>query len=380
MIKAILLTLLVALALGATTFSYTFSAQATSSQVRPSYPLGALTANSTLVVTFQIPFPSGDTLSSFIVNIMDGNNTNTIQALSFSGTNGNATWTVTANGSYFLQVTTASGSFSSVTMYYLSATVNNVAILRLTDVLRQRVFKYFYVSPSDSGNVTVTMSPSSGSSVTLLVMNAGSQFSVMSSTSLIASTTINGVSTYNANGLASGYYGLVFQTAVIVSATVSFQSSPYACPFSSNFADYNAVFMGCTSSSGASSSGLPCTNYNYVTLTCLSCLSGYTLKNGACSISTSCNAREYYKFGFCYPVSSTCGDFDPYTGSCYTCADQSYTVVNGQCIPTNITFCAPGTKLYNTLCIPNNCSSASANGSCTACVSNAYYLSNGTCL
>lgn len=136
MIKALLGFLLCSVVLGVSTYSYTFSAQATSAAVQPSYSLGTLTENSTVAITLQLPSPNGASLGNLAVSIMDKDNTISIQALSFSGLTSTVYWVVPANGSYYLKM---SGSTANVVMYYLAVTVNNNAILRVVDVIRNKV-------------------------------------------------------------------------------------------------------------------------------------------------------------------------------------------------------------------------------------------------
>lgn len=375
----LLFALFLTTAFAISTFSYTFPAQATSPNVRPSYSLGVLNNGSILAVTLQLPNPNGYSLSSLIVNIMDSTNTNVVQALSFSGSTSTAFWNVTANASYNLQVVASSG-MSAVVIYYLSAIVNNISLLKLADVIRQNVFKYFYLNPGEAGSISITAYPSSAS-VTLLIMGTTNQFAIIGSTSLIPNSVINGYNQYSVTGLDSGFYALLFTSPYVVAAALTFQSSSYPCPYSSQFADYYADFTGCTSENGAAPSGLPCINYDSSTLKCTGCLSGYTLAtNGSCVISTNCGSRQYYHFGSCYQVSDSCGEFDPYSGACVTCSDQNHYVINGQCVSNSLSFCSEGTHLYQTQCISNNCSVVNSVGECTVCASKAYYITNKTCI
>jgi hypothetical protein len=373
MIKALIVVLLCTSVLGFSTYSYTFSAQATSKEVQPSYYLGSLTLSSILNVTIQIPYPNGMVLDSYLVTIMDGNNLLPITTLTFTGVSQTVSWVVTASAAYYLKVTTSSSSMSSWNMYYLTATVNSTVVLRLTDILRNSVCKYFYISPTDSTSVIVT-APTSVSSITLLQMNPSNQFLVSSSSTLSSPTTVSGYNTFQATGLTSGYYGLIFATNVVFGVTVTYQGSSYPCPYSSNFADYYGIFTGCLSSSSAKYNGLPCTAYSTVTLDCTACLDGYSLSNGYCVSSIACGPREYVHFGSCYSVNSDCDLFDLYTGACITCKASTSIVVNGLCVPNNVVICANGTHLSGTQCIPDICSAVSTNGSCTACASTAYVV------
>jgi hypothetical protein len=372
MIKALIVALLCTSALGFSTYSYTFSAEATSKEVRPSYSLGSLTLNSILAVSIQIPYPNGKTLGDFMVTIMNWNNTLPIKTLTFTGVSQTVSWVVNVTAAYYLQVTTGSPDNSNWNMYYLSATVNDTLVLRLTDVLRNSVLKYFYLSPTDSTSVIVT-APTSVSSINIIRMGPSNQFSGVS-TLLTSPTTVSGYNTFQVSSLTSGYYGLIFATNIVFGVTVTYQGSSYPCPYSSNFADYYGVFTGCLSSSPAKYNGLPCTAYSTVTLDCTACLDGYSLSNGYCVSSIACGPREYVHFGSCYSVNSDCDLFDLYTGACITCKASTSIVVNGLCVPNNVVICANGTHLSGTQCIPDICSAVSTNGSCTACASTAYVV------
>lgn len=210
-------------------------------------------------------------------------------------------------------------------------------------------------------------------------MSPTNQFLTASSGTLTGPTTSSGFNTYTVTGLASGYYTLVFASTTVVSVTVTFQGSSYACPYDSNFADYYSVFTGCVAKSSYKYNGLPCTAFDPLTFDCTACLSGYTLNNGYCVTAIKCGAREYIHYGSCYSVNPDCGQFDLYTGACITCLSTTSTVVNGLCVANTVPVCANGTHLYNTQCINDKCAAVDNAGLCTACSSSAFYLENGTC-
>lgn len=110
-------------------------------------------------------------------------------------------------------------------------------------------------------------------------------------------------------------------------------------------------------------------------------MSGYSVAQGICVTNTNCAARQYYHFGNCYMVSSTCGLYDPYTGDCLSCANPSqYQLINGQCVFNN-NYCSPGFRLVNSQCISNLCGSYSQQtGLCLTCISAAYNLTAGVCI
>ena len=106
----------------------------------PTYPLGSLISGATLTVNIQLP--NGGSLSSFSVKVRNSNNSVDVATLSgWSGATGSTTWNVSANATYNLQV---SGGVQI--MYYLTATINNtITLLRITDILRTKVSKFFFV-------------------------------------------------------------------------------------------------------------------------------------------------------------------------------------------------------------------------------------------
>jgi hypothetical protein len=80
-----------------------------------------------------------------------------------------------------------------------------------------------------------------------------------------------------------------------------------------------------------------CGNYNQSTGACTTCQDtvNYYLSNGVCyNISTFCanSPRTYFSNGQCVPVSSLCDQFNPATGACYSCQDNTQlNPSTGQC-------------------------------------------------
>jgi hypothetical protein len=109
-------------------------------------------------------------------------------------------------------------------------------------------------------------------------------------------------------------------------------------------------------------------------------MSGYTIQQGSCVTSTNCQPRQYIHFGQCYDVSSTCGQFDAYTGNCLTCNSTQYNLINGTCV-LQITACNLGYNLLNGICVSNTCGDYNmSTGLCFNCITAAYYLTSGQCL
>lgn len=162
---------------------------------------------------------------------------------------------------------------------------------------------------------------------------------------------------------------------------ITFDTDPYACPYNPSFPDVYLNFQGCTPP--VSQIGLPCLNYDSVMQICLKCIQSYNLVNGTCLANTTCPPRQYFQYGTCYNVSSTCGSFDPFTGDCYNCSDpNNFRLESGKCIQVNVT-CGPQQWKSNNTCFnaSSTCSTFDpSTGNCLSCISNLYQLnSNGSC-
>lgn len=392
-----LLTILILAVIGASqsVYTYQFPAAISSTYQIPSYPLGSLNQNDNLTIVIQLPTGGAMLISSYVlISIMDFANTNTITTFDDSnpshcngGTTCTLNWTVTTTANYYLKVYSSNPNteLNSLAMYYLLAYANNVAVLRVTDVLRQHIIKYFYVAQEE--NITMTISPAGSfrqNYFTLLIMSPASPsgLTVMQSQDLTPVTVSGNIATFTQD-LVSGFYAVVAHTNSANTFSITTQSDPYPCPYTNNYTDFFTIFPGCTRDATISQgSGLPCITYDYNSQVCLACMSGYSVSKGICVSSSNCKPRQYYHFGNCYDVSAACGQFDPYTGNCLTCANGSQDqLINGQCI-TFTNFCSPGFYLVNSRCISNTCGSYSqATGKCLTCVTAAYKLSSsGQCI
>jgi hypothetical protein len=170
--------------------------------------------------------------------------------------------------------------------------------------------------------------------------------------------------------LIEHYFSKLTATTTPVPTWFTFQTDAYACPYNPDFGDYYGNFQGCTVST--ITDGLPCASYDKITKVCSLCIDGYTLINGSCWANTTCPARQYFHFGQCLPVSSTCGDFDNFTGLCRNCADSAnFENVNGSCVRKTVT-CAPNQYQTNYTCFnaSSTCATFDPNsGKCLTCIS-----------
>lgn len=157
------ITLLLATALSISYSSYTVSTLTNNIYAPPTYPLGNLIKGAVLTVSIQLP--NGGSLASFTVKVRNSNNSADAASLTgWSGSSSSATWTVDANASFNLQV-----SGSSPVMYYLVATINNtITVLRITDLLRSTVSKYFYVPLGEPSTIYASISPTNSSNLITL--------------------------------------------------------------------------------------------------------------------------------------------------------------------------------------------------------------------
>jgi hypothetical protein len=158
--------------------------------------------------------PFGGSTSSLSLFVMDSTNTNTIFTFSAcSGTTCTVNWNVTATANYYLKASSSNPAqeYSQIIMYYLFATVDNQARLRVVDILRSHVVKIFYVSQDQSATFSqYPVNDPAASYLTLVAFGSGSSInpSVLSSSQLSPTTTVNGLATYNIF-LSKGYYGIV---------------------------------------------------------------------------------------------------------------------------------------------------------------------------
>lgn len=76
-----------------------------------------------------------------------------------------------------------------------------------------------------------------------------------------------------------------------------------------------------------------CNDFNTSLGVCLSCIRGYTVKNGVCE-RIQCPSRKVPSIDglSCVSVSDLCDSYDPISGGCLSCRDAGTTVSGGQCL------------------------------------------------
>lgn len=295
MIKTIVIALIFIAAHSISTYPFRFPAGATNSYESPSYPIGYLESKTNVSINLDLPF-GGAILDSSTVSILikDSSNSNTVATLNCNGgTSCLLDWIVTDSASYYINILSLDFNmeFTSLVIYYLLVRARNNVLLRVSDVLRQRVIKYFRTI--QKSNVTFTLNPVDDISVSflsLLTMDSATNGirNVIGRTDLIPDSITNNVATYTVE-LDSGYYAIAVFTDVYLSVSGSVPSEAYPCPYSYNFPDYYATFPGCIQQDpNAQGNGLPCVVYDYNNQKCLECISGYSVNSGICVFNTAC--------------------------------------------------------------------------------------------
>ena len=140
--------------------------------------------------------------------------------------------------------------------------------------------------------------------------------------------------------------------------TISYQTDPFLCPYAPGFVDFFRVFAGCYFPENIHQT--------------------YVIQGHRCGI------RQYLNNGSCIDVDSSCNTFNPLTGDCLTCWENSKTAIRGSCNSSvntaPVPSCAIDTHLFQNQCISDNCSAAYQNGSCSACANTAFRLTSGQCV
>ena len=173
-----------------------------------------------------------------------------------------------------------------------------------------------------------------------------------------STSTVSATGTYSVQTpeVQAGYSVIVYSFPALT-PTVSYESDPYPCPFASTYLDYYGTFKACVRGNA---------HQEYVIQ------------------AHSCGIRQYFD-GSCKDVDPLCNTFDPLTGACYTCWENSRPAIRGSCsnvtsTTQNIT-CHSGTHAFqNRVCIPDECASIFANGTCSVCINAAFSLNNGACI
>ena len=307
----------------------------------------------------------------------------------------------------------------SVGTYLTSADSTSVNILLTTnEVVRDRVVRLVYVDffsaysfslypVQDTGSATPDLS---NTNIHLFKVNSvqgtNNVYDISGATELL---TTAGTETYSGSrrllqssgtgssllleykiNLAQGFYVLVYSydTTNVNLVRVSFQTSPYVCPYGS-LTDQNLNFQGCsaqTSSPSFFENNIPfCISFDQRTGICAGCQTGYLLKDNLCNLDTSCKTGFYYHFGDCTPVDPSCGSYNANTGFCITCATEGYIINGTNCIP-DPRFVVCTSRQYK---LNNHCFGVSplcgafdnTNGNCLTCsLPNYVVIQSGDCV
>ena len=87
---------------------------------------------------------------------------------------------------------------------------------------------------------------------------------------------VGGTGSYTFTGLATGYYAFDVSTDdTQPGITLSYETWPYSCPFSSNYNDQFAVFAGCIFPNKTVTTGFPCLRNDEAIKDCLECYHGW---------------------------------------------------------------------------------------------------------
>ena len=184
-------------------YPFRFPAGATNSYESPSYPIGYIDKNTNVSINLDLPF-GGAILTSSTVSILikDASNSNIIETLNCNGgTSCLINWNATSSASFYINIlSTDSGlEFNTLVIYYLMVRTGNNVLLRVSDILRQRVVKYFRTI--QRSNVTFTLNPVFDvtlSFLSLLTMDSASNAirTVIRRTDLIPDSITSDVATY----------------------------------------------------------------------------------------------------------------------------------------------------------------------------------------
>jgi hypothetical protein len=275
---------------------------------------------------------------------------------------------------YYVQITVATQDMIAISpdsattslgvnVFEMDVRVNGVSKLRIADMVRDQFRSYYYLA-KDVTSFVVGVTQTAGTDGATQLSNQPLIGKYTAGTidtatpSYVSSSLSQSFPTAGGNLTAGYYYLLPSIVSAATTATISFTTDFYLCPFASTYIDYYGTFKGCSFGN---------VHQDYI------------MKAHACGI------RQYFLNGICINVDSSCNTFDPLSGACLTCLDNARTAVRGSCVnATNVTnapVCPTGTKLFNNVtCIPEECSAVYANGSCSACVNTAFALTNGACI
>jgi hypothetical protein len=183
--------------------------------------------------------------------------------------------------------------------------LNTVAtILKVTDVMRNNIIKLVFVNSLNgiynftafpasfrtgqvvndmfAVNVYPVMVPSfftNGLSSNDYTIGAGSSLMSNERKDVIGTAQqpiySSNIGHYTYTFAAQGFYLLEFiiNQPSSFDGRITFDTDPYACPYSSSYGDFYSNFQGCSTSTA--SNGLPCINFSPVTGQCSLCMEGY---------------------------------------------------------------------------------------------------------
>lgn len=159
---------------------------------------------------------------------------------------------------------------STPVMFYLTATINStITLLRLTDLLRNKVCKFFYIPPGYPKTQYAIISPTDPSNnINFYTSSPSSPFTFSSiSTSKISNA--NGADNFTLNVIPGNYYLIEFTIKPGLSSVgLVFPSYNYPCIYAIGFTDFYGTFTSCTGKTN-SLPGLPCRTYDYYNQFCL---------------------------------------------------------------------------------------------------------------
>ncbi len=191
--KLLLLTILLITSSCLTTITYTYSSQTGSAALENIYPLGTLAVGANL--SASILLPNGGSLTSLSIINSAGTSTN----LPLSGNTG--IFTITTASTYNIKVIGTPVPSTTVTIFYLTVSINNAAIVKLSDVFRtNNVFRYFYRNSVDPTPFYITVSPASATP-TISFYAMTNKFT-SGPAALASPTTVNGALVYATGAIA----------------------------------------------------------------------------------------------------------------------------------------------------------------------------------
>jgi hypothetical protein len=127
-----------------------------------------------------------------------------------------------------------------------------------------------------------------------------------------------------------------------------------------------------------------CQNYNLSSGACLSCAqTSFTLVNGTCINGTNlCTATQYISNGICINIDPLCQTFEKVGGKCLSCV-FGYKFANSTSTSCVIITCSNRyvpDQYGNCIQVSDLCLNYTRNGSCLACIPSHYLEPTGECL